>query len=71
MDAQLESGQRPPRPSKPRANYRGLASSPLTASRPSITRSFATEDSVSQLSPASTYIAASSSESEGGAKKSV
>jgi hypothetical protein len=60
IDSQLESSQKPPRPNKTRANYRGLTSSPLTASRPSITRSFATEDSVSQLGPASIYTTASS-----------
>lgn len=38
------------RPNKTRAGYRGLTSSPLSASRPSITQSFAAEDSASQLS---------------------
>lgn len=82
IDSQLESHQKPPRPNKTRANYRGLTSAPLalTASRPSITRSFATEDSASHLGPASSgpasiYSTASSSGgSEAGsevAKKSV
>ena len=70
IDSQLESAQKPPRPNKTRANYRGLTSSPLTASRPSITRSFATEDTVSHLSPASIYSTASSG-SEGEIKKSM
>lgn len=42
--------QKPARPNKTRAGYRGLTSSPLSASRPSITQSFAAEDSASQLS---------------------
>lgn len=70
IDSQLESAQKPPRRNKTRANYRGLTSSPLTASRPSITRSFATEDTASHLSPASIYSTASSG-SEGEIKKSV
>lgn len=41
---------KPSRPNKTRTGYRGLTSSPLSASRPSITQSFAAEDSVSQLS---------------------
>ncbi|KAL1870167.1 hypothetical protein Daus18300_005231 [Diaporthe australafricana] len=56
IDAQLaqqqqhDIHQKPSRPNKTRAGYRGLTSSPLSASRPSITQSFAAEDSASQLS---------------------
>lgn len=55
IDAQLaqqqhELHQKPSRPNKTRPGYRGLTSSPLSASRPSITQSFAAEDSASQLS---------------------
>ncbi|KAJ0118690.1 hypothetical protein N8I77_001520 [Diaporthe amygdali] len=56
IDAQLaqqqqhDLHQKPARPNKTRAGYRGLTSSPLSASRPSITQSFAAEDSASQLS---------------------
>ncbi|POS77942.1 hypothetical protein DHEL01_v203655 [Diaporthe helianthi] len=47
---QYDSHQKPSRPNKTRAGYRGLTSTPLSASRPSITQSFAAEDSTSQLS---------------------
>ncbi|KAH8780204.1 hypothetical protein F5883DRAFT_517135 [Diaporthe sp. PMI_573] len=55
IDAQLaqqqhDLHQKPSRPNKTRPGYRGLTSSPLSASRPSITQSFAAEDSASQLS---------------------
>ena len=55
IDAQLaqqqhDLHQKPSRPNKTRPGYRGLTSSPLSASRPSITQSFAVEDSASQLS---------------------
>ncbi|KAK7709854.1 hypothetical protein SLS64_006096 [Diaporthe eres] len=57
IDAQLaqqqqqhDLHQKPARPNKTRTGYRGLTSSPLSASRPSITQSFAAEDSASQLS---------------------
>lgn len=42
--------QKPSRPNKTRAGYRGLTSSSLNASRPSIAQSFTAEDSASQLS---------------------
>ncbi|KKY29894.1 hypothetical protein UCDDA912_g10172 [Diaporthe ampelina] len=57
IDAQLaqqqqqsDLHQKPARTNKTRAGYRGLTSSPLSASRPSITQSLAAEDSASQLS---------------------
>lgn len=60
IDAQLaqqqqqhDLHQKPARANKTRAGYRGLTSSPLSASRPSITQSFAAEDSASQLSHSS------------------
>lgn len=56
IDAQLaqqqqgDLHQKPSRPNKTRAGYRGLTSSSLNASRPSIAQSFTAEDSASQLS---------------------
>lgn len=58
IDAQLaqqqqqqgDPHQKPSRPNKTRAGYRGLTSSSLNASRPSIAQSFTAEDSASQLS---------------------
>ncbi|KAI3397431.1 hypothetical protein diail_10762 [Diaporthe ilicicola] len=53
IDAQLaqhDLHQKPARTNKTRVGYRGLTSSPLSASRPSVTQSFAAEDSASQLS---------------------
>lgn len=48
-EQQHDPHQKPSRPNKTRTGYRGLTSTPLSASRPSITQSFAAEDSVSHL----------------------
>lgn len=68
IDAQLaqqqqhDLHQKPARANKTRAGYRGLTSSPLSASRPSITQSFAAEDSASQLSRSSVSSASGGSD---------